>query len=388
MATENLVQLFSTNGFLLLLLSFAYWHIHKQLVKGDHQHQNLRLMYILLFLLILFDTGVVFTHNYISDDSLLILLKILLFFQATIFQTIGFAWYLYVWRIAKPKISIKTNYIVITSLLVLTTILNAVSLIPGANIFFSFTELDQAGLGNLHWIYIILAILPYVFSLIVNFVKWKEAKQRYNPFIIFLIGMIPLLSFSFQYIFAYYHLYLAGIILTFAVVVFDLQYHYAITDFLTGLYNRRNLIKYLTSTMANIGEDEVCAGFMLDINNFKSINDHFGHGFGDQVLIDISNLLLQMVSRGNYVARFGGDEFVVIAKIYDEIDIESIRQKIVKACDSYNEKNKNTQTITFSIGIATFKLGDDYTSSKFLELIDQRMYVDKQIYKENNNKPQ
>lgn len=386
MGLREFVSLFTTNSFLLLILFFAYWHIQKQLVRGEPQHRNIRSMFILLTSLILIDSAVIFVYSLPATSALLIIFKILLFCEIISFPAVGFARYLYVWRTTKPKISRKINIIVISTIMSINVILAALSLVPNWSIYFEFNGLTAVNLGKVHWIFIILIIIPYVFSLIINFIKWKEAKQRYNPFIILLINIIPLIGLVFQYSTANYHLFLISMILTFVVVVLDLQYHYAITDFLTGLYNRRNLIKHLSNTMANLKPDEIYAGFMLDINNFKSINDRYGHGFGDQVLIDISSLLLQMVSRGNYVARFGGDEFVVIARIYDEIDIEAIRQKIVKACESYNEVNYKTHTITFSIGVATFKLGDNHTSSRFLELIDQRMYADKKEYKEAQNK--
>lgn len=386
MELNEIVKLFTTNIFLLIVLIFAYWYIQKQLVRGEPHHHNLRSVFLILLGLIIIDIMLVYVYSFSSPHRLFVLLKIILFFETAFLPVIGYIWYLYVWRTTKPKISRKTNIIIISVILSINAILAGLSLIPGWNIYFLFTESGQVMLGKVHWIFAVITVLSCLFSLILNFVKWKEAKQRYNPFVILLINIIPIMGLIFQYSFENYHLFLISMVLAFIVLVLDLQYHYAITDFLTGLYNRRNLIKHLSSTMANLKPDEVYAGFMLDINNFKSINDHFGHGFGDQVLIDISNLLLQMVSRGNYVARFGGDEFVVIARIYDEIDIEAIKRKIIKACESYNLVNIKTHAITFSIGVATFKLGDNYNSSRFLELIDQRMYVDKKEFKENQNK--
>lgn len=385
MGNTEIINYLIKNIFLMLLLIFAYSYIHKQLIKGDREHRALRFIFILLLCLITLDFLIVYMISLSLNSSASLIFKTILALQAMFVPGVGIGWYFYVWRVVKPKIARKTNLIIVRTLLGINALLTILSMIPNWNIYFSFNSDGLPSIGKAHVVYIILIIIPYLVSLVVNFAKWKKARQKYNPIVLTMISIIPLISYLVQYLINDYSIFFVGMVLSFIVAILDLQYHYAITDFLTGLYNRRNLIKYLASKMANLQPNEVYAGFMLDINNFKSINDHYGHAFGDKVLIDISSLLLQMVSRGNYVARFGGDEFVVIARIYDDIDIEAIRQKIVKACDSYNEVNKETHTITFSIGVATFKLGDNYNSSRFLELIDQKMYAHKNEIKQNNN---
>lgn len=123
------------------------------------------------------------------------------------------------------------------------------------------------------------------------------------------------------------------------------------------------------------------AGFMLDINNFKSINDKYGHSYGDQVLKDVSKVLLSVTERGDYLARFGGDEFVIICSIDKDEEVAMIIDKIKKACDKYNADEKKTHTIVFSIGSAIFKDENGMTPNRFLEVIDDRMYIDKQSSK-------
>src|SRR5262249_43548804 len=63
--------------------------------------------------------------------------------------------------------------------------------------------------------------------------------------------------------------------------------------------------------------------FLIDLDNFKVINDGMGHGFGDQVLTAIATRLAELASPGSFAARLGGDEFVMVAG--DAADVESIR---------------------------------------------------------------
>ncbi len=80
---------------------------------------------------------------------------------------------------------------------------------------------------------------------------------------------------------------------SFIIIVLDIQHQFAVIDFLTGLGNRRNLIKFVRLKIHRLRNGDKFAGFMLDINNFKKINDKYGHSFGDQVLIDVANVLIQ-----------------------------------------------------------------------------------------------
>ena len=134
----------------------------------------------------------------------------------------------------------------------------------------------------------------------------------------------------------------------------------AMTDQLTGLYNRHSLFdigpKYLSDAKRH--------GFsvsllVIDLDHFKNVNDTHGHGVGDIVLKAVGQVLNDNCRVEDFVARFGGEEFVMLLSHCD-IDFaatkaESLRQAI--------EKSKpNDLTITASIGVAAFSINDDFDS--------------------------
>lgn len=89
----------------------------------------------------------------------------------------------------------------------------------------------------------------------------------------------------------------------------------AYQDVLTGLANRRLLVDRLTQTLASCERNPVFCGLLfLDLDNFKDLNDNFGHERGDQLLAQVARRLLACVRAEDTVARFGGDEFVVLLK--------------------------------------------------------------------------
>ncbi len=95
--------------------------------------------------------------------------------------------------------------------------------------------------------------------------------------------------------------------------------HRALHDHLTGLPNRTLLIDRLRQTASSMVRRQTAAMLLyLDLDNFKAINDRFGHAAGDNLLIEVAARLQSLVRAGDTVARLGGDEFVVLAQDLDE----------------------------------------------------------------------
>ncbi len=87
----------------------------------------------------------------------------------------------------------------------------------------------------------------------------------------------------------------------------------AVTDSLTGVYNRKKLDDILADQFARFQRSRrPFAVLMLDLDNFKSINDNYGHVAGDAVLANVAAILKQSVRAVDFVARYGGEEFVVV----------------------------------------------------------------------------
>jgi len=87
----------------------------------------------------------------------------------------------------------------------------------------------------------------------------------------------------------------------------------AYSDQLTGLPNRRFLTKYMEKIIAESVRHEFYSSLLLlDLDNFKPVNDNYGHDAGDAVLVEVANRLLANVREGDLVVRMGGDEFIVV----------------------------------------------------------------------------
>lgn len=119
---------------------------------------------------------------------------------------------------------------------------------------------------------------------------------------------------------------------------------------------------------------------MLDINNFKHINDTYGHNVGDDAIRETGKLLLDELHSDAKVFRFGGDEFLVIMLVNDEAQLLEKIKRIHAKTEAFNDSRKNSYHLTFSIGFSIFDFDCD-TYDSFLERMDKAMYIEKEKWK-------
>lgn len=149
-------------------------------------------------------------------------------------------------------------------------------------------------------------------------------------------------------------------------------------DALTGLYNRATFQHGVEKVLAK-SEDRTHAFFLLDLDNFKGINDSKGHAFGDAVLIDTAKRLGDQFRSYDLVGRIGGDEFVVLMN--DVRTVEAAERKARDICTLYRDTaiGEGNYKISCSIGIAIYRPG----SGKGYELLYQQ--ADEMLYQAKEN---
>lgn len=160
--------------------------------------------------------------------------------------------------------------------------------------------------------------------------------------------------------------------------------YFALHDTLTRLPNRRLLSENLRQSLAHCKrEKKMLAVLLLDLDNFKPVNDLYGHGVGDELLIAVSKRIISVVLREtDTIARIGGDEFVVVLPFGTKRkDFFLTAKKIIKVLSKpFNIENKEI-TISASIGISIFpEHGID--ENTLIENADKAMY---QVKNDNKN---
>jgi diguanylate cyclase (GGDEF)-like protein len=161
---------------------------------------------------------------------------------------------------------------------------------------------------------------------------------------------------------------------------------FAITDGLTGLYNHRYLHERLDQEIERSDRyQEPLTAVILDIDDFKKVNDLYGHPFGDRVLAGIAQVILQTVRRTDLAGRYGGEEFFVIMPRTNAEQALPIAQRIVSAIGDHTFVFKGIVAVrtTVSVGLATYPSLDDGIKNKssLLSATDQSLYKAKRTGK-------
>jgi diguanylate cyclase (GGDEF)-like protein len=153
----------------------------------------------------------------------------------------------------------------------------------------------------------------------------------------------------------------------------------AITDELTGLHNRRYFMDVLThqQALANRGGYTFVLCF-FDLDHFKSVNDTYGHAVGDAVLKQFSRMSQKNIREVDYVARIGGEEFVVLLSDSSITQAKAVAERICKELSQYDFSDIAADlVITSSVGVTEYVLAEPVEAT--LERADQLLYRAKHL---------
>ncbi len=149
-------------------------------------------------------------------------------------------------------------------------------------------------------------------------------------------------------------------------------------DSLTGCYNRRYGLELLEQQIKLIQrlKSPILIAF-LDIDNFKAINDNFGHQEGDKILIEVGNLLKSTLREVDIICRIGGDEFLLAFPDTSIQEAPLIRSRLEEKLVPLNRKISKDYQIQFSMGFVEYLPEAAMPLDKLITIADQRMYEDK-----------
>lgn len=142
------------------------------------------------------------------------------------------------------------------------------------------------------------------------------------------------------------------------------------TDPLTEIRNRRYLMQYLENQTAQMGDEKHCA-VLIDLDLFKSVNDTYGHVFGDKVLKQFADTVKKNLGENDLIARFGGEEFMILFGTDNEKEIITTMDTISKEYAIFSEKEKGKE-FTFSAGAAIY--GKNSSITDIFTTADKRLY--------------
>jgi len=179
-------------------------------------------------------------------------------------------------------------------------------------------------------------------------------------------------------------LFIYGLVLTWPsmsvsllIVFISIEMRQIYRDYLTGAHSRRQLDDYIIYRTNLSHKSGPFAIAMIDMDDFKEINDTWGHHAGDEALVTFVKLIKDSVRRNDFVARYAGDEFVIVFDVEDKKSLDEVIERINRNVQKFNDTQIHSYQIKFSIGAELVKQNESCDSDEIFKRIDRKMYEEK-----------
>ena len=290
---------------------------------------------------------------------------------------VGTLWVLYVdYRIYHSRKRIYKWLIPVIIPLVVLALLILCDLF-GSGFIFSITEQNVYLRGKLAMLPYVILFSEYFISIILAFIASKQNNHvRFFPilsFILFCVVGTIVQGFNYGLSVGWFCVSLA-----FLLVQVQQNNYDAFIDDLSGLYNRK-YYNYTIRKLSGSKQHPTIFGIMMDVNDFKGINDQFGHTTGDDAIKTIGMLILEVTTNRDLAFRYAGDEFIIIGTFGDERYMEQLIHDLTRKVNEFNAVSGKPYKLSLAIGSTLYQTAD-LDSDSFLRQIDIKMYESKNRY--------
>lgn len=157
-------------------------------------------------------------------------------------------------------------------------------------------------------------------------------------------------------------------------ILFNQLTEVSIKDGLTGAFNRKYLFSIIEKEIERASRQGTSlSATMVDLDNFKQINDTYGHQYGDRFLQAFSKFILKRIRKMDYFCRYGGDEFVIV---FPGVSQEQAAKVVSRLAEKMETEETNLKGMRVSAGIASFP-ESARNADEILEYADRALYVAK-----------
>jgi diguanylate cyclase (GGDEF)-like protein len=290
-------------------------------------------------------------------------------------STIGFIWLWYVRVIVRPRRSLRSAFLIFALPALVCAALSALSPLTGWCFWYDGAMRYHRG----NFSYLIMAnsllyvVLSYV-SIVVD--RAKLSPKKYHALLSF--AAAPTLGGLIQIFNQGVCLLWPGLVISLFLIYLNLQNEQLNLDHLTGVNNRRGFDLELSRRVAEAREDSPFGLILIDLDGFKKINDAFGHAEGDLALKAMAGILRKCFHNEDFIARFGGDEFVAIVSIKEENDLKAIQKRLLRMVSDWNESSRLPWRLALSMGYALYPVERQLSADAFFKEVDKLLYADKE----------
>jgi len=345
--------------------------------KHLNDYKLFKIMLITICVLLLAHSLALFTNGTIEGTKHIILgICMFILFPTTAFMTMIYAIYI---EIITSKITRHTKYYISLYSIpfILSVGLNTASEYTGWFFFFDDNGCIQKGP------YLAVPIIisfSYIFAAMLTVVKRRKQLNRSEFFNLLSIPLPMFIAGTIQSYVQEIPILLPGCVLSLFLIFSIIQERRLSFDHLTGAYNRQKLDEFLEIMIENTSSTgKKFSALLADVNKFKSINDTYGHTEGDKALIAVVDTIKSEIRNNDFLARYAGDEFVVLFPNCKEAELANIIDRIHQKF-ALRTSLENKYPLSISIGADSFRTGVDIDAEQFIKRLDALMYQNKKEF--------
>ena len=291
-------------------------------------------------------------------------------------------WILYTdYQIKRSEANLKKIFFILSGILLSNGLLSVASLWTGW--YFFVDDYNIYHRGDYIWIFLTLcyALILYSFFTVL-FNRDKIIKKHYRSLLLFyvpyLIGAtLQVVNYGVSYAWT-------GMMIGMLILYINIQVDLLNADYLTGAFNRRQLEGYLRDKVQNSAAKEPFSAILIDLDGFKIINDRYGHHTGDEALKDTVSILRKSLRQRDFIARFGGDEFIIVMDVDNREALNQTIERILKNVAFFNSEAQRPYKLSFAMGYDVYDPHLKMSYEEFIMKIDELMYLDKNQKKQAN----
>lgn len=364
--TQNIIM--NLNG--IVLLTFILIQVYRSPESGEIGNKLFKaLIYLTIFMLVI--TMAVRVDG-IEGGKFLIINEVANFLIFTGGPLLASVWFIYAhYQLFNDASRLKRLYpalLILNLLNVIFLVINQFTkfmyYIDGSNIYRQGPYHNILKSFN---IFLLLAVLVMVYK------HKKRVNRRYFDSLSF-FSFPPLIALVLHDSVAFTSFVLNGVVLSLVLVFITIQNDDINTDYLTEAFNRRMLEMHMANKIANSKVDKSFSAIMIDLDNFKDINDIYGHQEGDFALITTVNIIKSVISRSDLIARSGGDEFWIVLDTDNRTMIERVIKTLKSKFQEWNNTSNKPYNLTFSYGYKIYDFHQALSTDEFRMEIDRLMY--------------
>lgn len=366
------------NAFCILILLLLYQNRKRSnLLEIDERLFNLELLLVSVLLL---TDGAMWTLNNQTFTGARPLFQAVSLIYFLCMPAAGYLWLLYCdSKVYEDERSLRRRALLYAIPLLLSVLLNVSNLATGW--IYTIDSANHYTRGPLLIVDLACSFVYLFFAGVLALRKANRTDQRSLRREYFLLAWFmlpPFLGGVLQVIFFGLSLIWVLTVFSLLVIFINVQNKQISTDALTGVNNRRAVDKYLAWKIKDIAPGQDLYAIVVDVDNFKTINDTYGHTRGDRELIRVASVLKTVCNGTNdFLARTGGDEFVIICQRESWRQVKELMELIERKMEENNRQVLQQYRLGLSMGCAAYGEARMQETDGFLTAADMRMYENK-----------